>query len=116
MDAQKAMDNPYWPNGSAVERAKDEAAGLHPPQVSEAKWTLNEHDIECLTAGAGILASGGGGDPKHGQTIALKVLQDGKKIIIVNPCRSVCAVGVETGELLWLAVASLSDPVGGFLV
>ncbi len=89
MNLQMAMDNPYWPNGSAVERAKDSAANLPPPNATkdEAEWTLTEHDIECLAAGAGILASGGGGDPKEACERARQVLIKRKKLKVVNPCR-----------------------------
>ena len=87
MNPQKAMDNPYWPNGSAVERAMDKEANLALPDVTGHEWTLTEHDLECLCAGAGILASGGGGDPNDGFKRALNVLQEKKKIKYANPCR-----------------------------
>ncbi len=85
---QMAMDNSYWPNSSAIERAKDVAANLALPKVVEAEWILTEEDLKCLTTGAGILASGGGGDPKEGFKRAMKVLyEDHKEIKLVNPCR-----------------------------
>ena len=89
MNPQEAIDNPYWPNGSAVERAKDAAAHLDYPQVNGHEWMLTEHDVECLTAGAGILASGGGGNPRLGCERAVNVLKKGKQIKLVNPCRFV---------------------------
>lgn len=89
MNPQEAIDNPYWPNVSAVERAKDSAANLAPPQVNGHEWILTEHDLECLTAGAGILACGGGGNPRHGYERALDALKKGKQIKLVNPCRFV---------------------------
>ena len=87
MNPQEAMDNPFWPTMSAVESAKDAAAQLPRPKVSGAEWILSEHDIKCIAAGAGILASGGGGDPNIGYSRAKQTLDEGKKIKIVNPCR-----------------------------
>ena len=87
MDQQELRDNPFWPIESAVEKAKDKAADLPLPKVSGAEWLLSPHDIECLAAGAGILASGGGGDVEHGQYRALQVLKEGKEVKVVNPCR-----------------------------
>ena len=87
MEQQIFRDNPFWPFESAVEKAKDEAAGLPLPKVSGAEWTLSQHDVVCLVAGAGILASGGGGDLKDGQDRLLGVLNDGKEIKLVNPCK-----------------------------
>ena len=81
------MDNPFWPNMSAAEKAKDAAAKLPPPKVSGAEWILSEHDIKCIAAGAGILASGGGGDPNYGYDKAKQILDKGMTIKIVNPCR-----------------------------
>ena len=50
-------------------------------------WTLTKSDVECISIGAGILGCGGGGDPNIGRVIALQLLQQGKKIQMVNPCR-----------------------------
>ena len=94
MDQRKAMDNPFWPNSSAVAKAKDASANLPLPAVSGAEWILSEHDIDCITAGAGILASGGGGDPNIGKMSAMRVLKDGIEIKITNPCRCVCLCGM----------------------
>ena len=84
---QKALDNSFWPNSSAEDKAKDEAANLPPPQVSNGEWVLSEHDVECLALGAGILGCGGGGDPNNGRLRALKMLKEGKMVKILNPCR-----------------------------
>ena len=93
MRKQLAKDNPFWPNSSAEDRAKDEAAGLCAPLVTEdGEWELSEHDVECLAIGAGILGCGGGGDPYGGRLRALRKLQTGKKIKIMNPCRYVCVL------------------------
>lgn len=90
-----ALDNPNWPNSSAEERAKDEAANLPLPQLTQdesgqgsgSEWVLSEHDIECLAVGAGILGCGGGGDPNNGMLRAVKMVKQGKVVKILNPCR-----------------------------
>ena len=88
MKEQLAKDNPFWPNSSAEDKSKDEAAGLPPPKVTKSgEWELSEKDVECLAIGAGILGCGGGGDPHAGRLRALQQLQKGKKIKIINPCR-----------------------------
>ena len=88
MKEQLAKDNPYWPNSSAEDKSRDEAAGLPPPKMTEAgEWEVSEKDVECLAIGAGILGCGGGGDPYAGRLRALQQLQKGKKIKIINPCR-----------------------------
>ena len=99
MRKQLAKDNPFWPNGSAEDRAKDEAAGLSAPLVTEGgEWELSEHDVECLAIGAGILGCGGGGDPHGGRLRALRKLQTGKKIKIINPCRYMCVLYLRQGS------------------
>lgn len=45
---------------------------------------IDEKDIEEITLGASILATGGGGDPEIGLLWAKKVLASGKEIIMVN--------------------------------
>jgi len=55
------------------------------------KWGINnyrvikEREIEELTLGASILATGGGGDPEIGLLWAKKVLAEGKDIILIEP-------------------------------
>ena len=73
MEQHSFRDNPFWPFASAVEKAKDIAIGLPLPNVSEAKWTLTRSDIKCIVIGAGIMASGGGGNIEHGKSRAEKV-------------------------------------------
>ena len=88
MKQQLSKDNPFWPNSSAEDKARDEAAGLPAPMVTEGgEWELTEKDIECLAIGAGILGCGGGGDPHGGRLRALQQLERGKKITVINPCR-----------------------------
>jgi hypothetical protein len=92
---QQAKDNPFWPNSSAEDKARDEAAGLAPPKVTDkGEWELSEQDVECLAIGAGILGCGGGGDPYGGRLRALQQLKAKKKIKILNPCRYI--------EVVWL--------------
>ena len=43
--------------------------------------------MECISIGAGILGCGGGGDPDLGRVMALQLLEKGKEIRILNPCR-----------------------------
>lgn len=86
-EVEALEDNPLWPNSSAEDRDKDIAANLPPPQVQGAEWTLSVHDIECLATGAAILGCGGGGSPNNGTLRASKMLKEGKKIKILNPCR-----------------------------
>ena len=89
-DEQRAKDNPYWPNSSLEDRAKDEAAHLPAPKVSEdGEWELTAQDVECLAIGAGILGCGGGGDPNEGRLRAQQLLERGKQIKIINPCKCV---------------------------
>lgn len=58
------------------------------PSFNEAgEWLLTEFDVECISIGAGILGSGGGGSPYIGKLRAQKCLKDGKKIRVVSPLR-----------------------------
>lgn len=50
-------------------------------------WLLNTFDVNCIAIGAGILGSGGGGDPYIGKLIALKQLRNGKEIRVIHPDR-----------------------------
>lgn len=74
------------------------AANLPLPQLigagSEAgcgpsEWVLSVHDLECLAVGAGILGCGGGGDPNNGRLRAIQMLEEGKEVTLLNPCRYV---------------------------
>jgi hypothetical protein len=46
---------------------------------------IKEKEIEELTLGASILATGGGGDPEIGLLWAKKVLNEGKNIVLIDP-------------------------------
>ena len=95
---QSSRDNLNWPFSSAKDKAEDAAANLPPPKLlgeecegkcGPSEWVLSVHDVECLAIGAGILGSGGGGDPKIGRLRAIRMLEDGKEVKILNPCRHV---------------------------
>jgi uncharacterized protein len=47
--------------------------------------TLNRQDIDDITLGASILATGGGGDPEIGLLWAYNVLNKGNKIVLIKP-------------------------------
>ena len=49
------------------------------------EWIISRFDIECLSVGAGILGCGGGGSPYLGKLRALKALENGRKMRIVDP-------------------------------
>ncbi|MBI0579483.1 DUF917 domain-containing protein [Neobacillus cucumis] len=46
---------------------------------------IDRRSIEEITLGASILATGGGGNPKIGLLWALKVLDEGKAIVMIDP-------------------------------
>ena len=54
---------------------------------TDGEWVLSEFDVECISIGAGILGSGGGGSPYLGKLKALKALKEGKQIRVANPVR-----------------------------
>jgi DUF917 family protein len=47
-------------------------------------WTVSHDHLEYLAIGAGILGTGGGGNPYLGKLIARKFLAEGRKIEIVS--------------------------------
>lgn len=61
-------------------------------------WILDEHDVEAIALGAGVLGTGGGGNPYLGKLHLLQHLRRGARIAIVPPERIPddalgCAVG-----------------------
>jgi DUF917 family protein len=48
-------------------------------------WTITKADLERLAIGAGILGTGGGGNPYVGKLHAMALLDEGKTINIVSP-------------------------------
>ena len=59
------------------------------PNVNEVtgEWLLSEYDIECMYIGAGILATGGGGNPHIGKLCALRALKEGKRMRVMTPSK-----------------------------
>ncbi|PGY10312.1 DUF917 domain-containing protein [Bacillus sp. AFS031507] len=53
-------------------------------EISDYK-TLTRQDIDDITLGASILATGGGGDPEIGLLWAYNVLNKGKEIVLIKP-------------------------------
>lgn len=47
--------------------------------------TLTKQDIDDITLGASILATGGGGDPEIGLLWAYNVINNGKEIVLIKP-------------------------------
>lgn len=54
------------------------------PKVINGKWELSDIDLEFISIGAGILGSGGGGNPYYGKLRALQALKTGK-ITVISP-------------------------------
>ncbi|KAJ8044385.1 hypothetical protein HOLleu_07119 [Holothuria leucospilota] len=54
---------------------------------STGEWVLSEYDVHCISIGAGILGSGGGGSAKIGLLRALTTLKRGQKIRVIHPKR-----------------------------
>ncbi|XP_061176175.1 uncharacterized protein LOC133185129 [Saccostrea echinata] len=73
------------------------------------EWILNEFDVECITIGAGILGSGGGGSPYIGKLRALNSLREGKQIKIVNPLKIM--ENADDRNDLVVIVASMGAPL-----
>ncbi|HYH11492.1 MAG TPA: DUF917 domain-containing protein [Thermomicrobiales bacterium] len=48
-------------------------------------WTVTTNHLDALEIGAGILGTGGGGNPYLGKLIARKFVEDGARIEIVDP-------------------------------
>jgi DUF917 family protein len=47
-------------------------------------WTLNDEDVERIAIGAGILGTGGGGNPYQGKTRAQMHLAKGDKLVVLG--------------------------------
>ncbi|MFN3337791.1 MAG: DUF917 domain-containing protein, partial [Thermomicrobium sp.] len=48
-------------------------------------WELTEAHVEALAIGAGILGTGGGGNPYYGKLYVRRLLREGRRICIVAP-------------------------------
>ncbi|XP_014678133.1 PREDICTED: uncharacterized protein LOC106817941 isoform X1 [Priapulus caudatus] len=55
------------------------------PHIVNNEWLLNERDVDCIAIGAGILGSGGGGNPYIGKQRALQQLKLGRKLRVIAP-------------------------------
>ena len=58
-------------------------------EESTGAWVLNEHDVECIATGAGILGCGGGGSPYLSKLRAKSTLKSGKDMRVIHPDRYV---------------------------
>ena len=56
-------------------------------EESSGAWLLNEYDVDCIAAGAGILGCGGGGNPYLGKLRAILALKSGKEMRVIHPDR-----------------------------
>jgi len=67
-------------------------------------WEINEETVRWIAAGAGILGTGGGGNPYYGQLQMLRLLRGGAKVRIADAgeipddavCVSVGGMGAPT--------------------
>lgn len=91
-------------------------------------WTLTEEDVRSIAVGAGLLGTGGGGDPYIGQLQLIGLLRAGKTVTIISPDEldddaegcAVCGMGAPTigleklpaGDEMWKAVQALQQAVG----
>ena len=59
------------------------------PTIDEktGEWLISEYDIECISIGAGVLGSGGGGNPHLGKVAALLALRAGKQPRVITPSK-----------------------------
>ncbi len=48
-------------------------------------WELTEAHVEALAIGAGILGTGGGGNPYYGKLYVRRLLREGRRVCIVAP-------------------------------
>jgi DUF917 family protein len=48
-------------------------------------WELDEEKLEAITIGAGILGTGGGGNPYYGKLYVRRLLREGRRVTIVSP-------------------------------
>ena len=96
-DFQKEHIEPYGGKallgGVEIEGTEDmttlSSVNNHAPFIEESSgaWLLNEYDVDCIAAGAGILGCGGGGNPYLGKLSAILTLNCGKEIRVIHPDR-----------------------------
>ena len=73
--------------------------------VTEA-WHLTVEDVDLIALGAGVLGTGGGGNPYLGKLMTLRLLAEGRSIAIIPPD----AVGDDD---LLIAVSNMGAPTVG---
>jgi DUF917 family protein/N-methylhydantoinase A/oxoprolinase/acetone carboxylase beta subunit len=83
----KAEKQMHTSTGVLLAKEETKSKPLTPSFNVAGEWLLTEFDVECISIGAGILGSGGGGSPYIGKLRAQKCLKDGKKIRVVNPLK-----------------------------
>lgn len=71
---------------------------------SDGEWILSEFDVECISVGAGILGSGGGGPPYLGKLKALKSLKEGKQIRVADPVKMMEQANSENDLVVIIAI------------
>jgi hypothetical protein len=54
-------------------------------EEAEVMWELDEEKLEAITIGAGILGTGGGGNPYYGKLYVRRLLREGRRVTIVSP-------------------------------
>jgi uncharacterized protein len=74
--------------------------------MSDAVWTLSEEDVEYIALGAGVLGTGGGGNPYLGKLIVQGAVRGGAKIRIIPPD------AVKDDDLL-IGVSNMGAPTVG---
>lgn len=63
-------------------------------------WNVTDDDLECIAIGAGILGTGGGGNPYRGKLLARRHLREGGQMIVVPlDDLPVDALGVSVGGM-----------------
>jgi uncharacterized protein len=53
--------------------------------MSDTAWTLTGEDVEHIAVGAGVLGTGGGGNPYLGKLVVQLAIRDGARITIIPP-------------------------------
>lgn len=74
--------------------------------MPERSWRLTPDDVELIALGAGVLGTGGGGNPYLGKLMALRVLREGASITITPP-------EAVPDDALLIAVSGMGAPTVG---
>lgn len=95
----------YSSTGSSLFMENDSKPTANGPVFnSDGEWVLSEFDVECISVGAGILGSGGGGPPYLGKQKALKSLKEGKQIRVVDPVKMMEKADSENDLVVIIAI------------